>query len=318
MSQDPTPDRWEDAVVRLFPTLRRATEPPGAWLAGRERAENRLVARPFVPLVRELFAVDLPEVRLFVNAGHLTRWGVDEDAVAHVAHANLATLATRGLRHREEYGLWQLDAGDGYEASRLVLPQWLASFKVEGRPVAIAPTPRVLLVGGDGDAAQLERLVAIAEAVLARAEAPLAGVPMTVGGDGRVRPLELADDHPLADRLTALRATFAARVLAEQAEELRQDASLGASVADVELADEGVGGAAWTVATWQRAERPTLLPVVDFVVLREPGASDLLVSWENLERHARGCLEPTDLDPPRVRARWPGRAALAELRRDSA
>lgn len=307
------PERWADARRRLVPVLRRCTDPPRAWQAGRADAANRLVRRPLVPFVHEVLAIDLDDVRLLVGRGHLATWGVDEEVAVQAAHANLSSIATQGLKPRPEYGLWQIDAGDGYETSRLALPGFLHAFEhhLGGRPVAIVPANRVLLVGSDAPAS-LERMLILADAVFRRADARLCPVPVTIDTGGHVVPLALPADHPQAPALHAAEALLAAHEYEAQREQI-VDADLDTAVSPVQLVHHADTGHAWTVARWEEGAREVLLARTDRVALVDAQGRELLVAWDALERAAAACLVATELDPPRVRARWPSSEALAAL-----
>ena len=307
------PETWAEARRRLVPVLRRCTDPPMAWRAGRIDPANRLVRRELVPFVHEVLAIDLDEVRLLVGRGHLATWGVDDEAALQNARANLASIAAQGLKPRPEYGLWQLDAGDGYETSRLVLPGFLQAFgaQVGGRPVAIVPANRVLLIGSDAPAS-LERLLILGDAVFRRADARLCPVPLTVDLDGKVVPLALPDGSPHRPALQAAQALLAAHEYEAQREQL-VDLEPEVPVAAVQLVHDGETGRAFTVSRWERSAGEVLLARTDRVVLADGRAPEVAVAWDALERHAASALCTTDLDPPRVRASWPSDEALAAL-----
>lgn len=161
----PVPSTWDEAVEQLVPLLRRRAEAP--------RADH--LARDFAADLEERVALDLPDVRVLVTRDHLRAWGAPPEAAFAAARDNLAYAATDGLRFREEWGLWHLDAPDGLAPSRLLLPGFLAGFagRVAGRPVAAIPAARILLVGGDGDPATLATLARLAEAGFREAAGPL-------------------------------------------------------------------------------------------------------------------------------------------------
>jgi hypothetical protein len=311
MAELELPVSFDEARPLLLPVLRRVTEPPRAWVAGRADPDSRVVRRAVLPFLHELITIDLPEVRLFVNEGHLKRWGVTADAARAAAHATLRPHASDGLQQRAEYGLWQLASGDGLETSRLVLPGWLAAFEgqVEGRPVAIAPASRVLLVGGDGREPEVERLLALADQVFRTAQQPVSPVPFTVDDDGTLRALSLPDDHPSAAALQGARRLLAAYEYAAQRDQLIDEPGLPARPLQVQLVRHATSGRAWTVCRWSSDDAQVLLPQTDRVVLVR-GEAEVTVPFEALLDHAGGCLEPTDLDPARYRARWPLPATL--------
>ncbi len=309
------PVSWEEARALLLPVLRRSTEPPHAWRTARDDPDARLVSWPVLPHLRELLALDLPEVRAFVGRGQLAAWGVDEKTARQAAHDNLTPRASEGLEPRPAYGLWQLASGDGVEISRVLLSGWLAAFEgqVAGRPVAIVPASRVLLVGGSERAPEVDRLVTLANEVFRTAQQPVSPVPLTVDYGGRVVPLPLPDDHPSAGAVASAHRLLAAYEYAAQRDQLLQ-ADVGLALPQVQLVRESASGRAWTQCRWDPTAGAALLPHTDRVVLAPASGGDFSVPWPALHDEAAGCLEPTDHLPARSRVRWPADKTLAALR----
>ena len=110
----------------LLPVVRRATEPAHAFRAEQASPENRLVRRPLGTFLSELVMIDLPEVRMYINHGHLKQWGVSPRQAFEAAHGVMRDYATSGLKLRPEYKL-HLDAPDG-SASPGCAPGWLSAF----------------------------------------------------------------------------------------------------------------------------------------------------------------------------------------------
>ncbi len=282
---------WESARDRVFPSLRLCTDPATpAWSA------------PFQPMLHEVLVFEGPDGRVVVDDALGRAWGVDAAAAREQAHRNLAARATEGLTPRKELGLWQLAAGDGYEASRLLLSGWLAAFEglVPGRPVAIAPAPRVLLVGGDGAIGQIERLVQLGADAFRGASPGVSPVPYTLDERGALRPWA-PEGHPLRDAALASGRLLVATAYAAQREGL---VGRGPIVAAVTI-DRGQ-----TVASWGPAPGGTMLPDVDAVDIEGVGR----VPWAAARRALRGALEELPLRPPRWLARWPAEGSLRALR----
>mgnify|MGYP006979905803 CR=1 FL=1 len=297
---------WDDARARLVPVLRPVTEPAQAWRVALTDPAAALVRAVALPMLHTLVAIEDDATRTFVSRAQAEAWGVDPADVVRQATENLAARATEGLRPRIEYGLWQLAAGDGLEASRLMLPGWLAGFRdtVKGRPVAIVPAPRVLLVGGDGAVGQIERLVGLGADGYRGAAQGLSPVPYTVDDHGKVVPWA-PEGHPLAAAARASQRLLDVMCFAAQRDQLA-GAELG-HVPVVKLLREGVES--YTVCPWGPHEGGTLLAETDLVQL-DDGA---LVPFAAVRRHAGGALEATPLRPARWRARWPVEAVRRRL-----
>jgi len=252
-----------------------------------------------------MVALDLPDMRLYINQSHLSQWGIDEGEVFRAAHANLLPEATRGLRHREDYDLLHLESGDGYESSRLLLSGWLHAFggNVQGHPLAAIPARRVLLVGGTESETQVQTLLEIAWQAFRTGGGPLSPVLYTTDSGGRVVPWQPPSGSPHAVRVRANERLLAAYEYSEQRERLLAE-EVASAIPAVTLVRAKATGASYTLCRWHEADGEALLPQTDRVVLVRADA-ETEVSWDAIARHAAGCLEETDHMPTRYLARWP-------------
>jgi len=301
----PVPETWAEARTLLLPVLRRTTEPSSAWSAGQSDPYQQLVRRDFAPNLSAMVVLDLPDMRVYINREHLGSWGVEADEAFQVAHANLTPDAARGLRMREDFGLLHLDAEDGYESSRLLLPGWLEAFRdnVAGAPLAAVPGRRLLLVGGTESETQVQTLLDIAWQAFRTGGGPLSPVLYTTDGAGRVVPWVPSLDSPFATRARAGQCLLAAYEYSEQRERLLAE-GVSEAVPAVTLVRTRTTGESYTVCRWEEQDGEALLPETDRVVMVSAD-TETEVSWETLVQHAAGCLEPTDHRPGRHRARWP-------------
>jgi len=297
---------WDEARELLSPVLRPITEPAQAWRVALADPSAALVRTTSLPMLHTLVAIEFDQQRMFVSRAQADSWGVDPAEVVRQATENLAARATEGLRPRIEYGLWQLASGDGLEASRLILPGWLAGFRdtVKGRPVAIVPAPRVLLVGGDEAVGQIERLVSLGADGYRGAAQGLSPVPYTVDDHGKVVPWGPAE-HPLGAAARASQRLLDVMCYAAQRDQLA-DAELG-HVPVVKLLREG--DESFTVCPWGPHEGGTLLAETDLVQIDDGP----LVPFSAVRKLAGGALEATPLRPTRWRARWPAQATRDKL-----
>jgi len=310
----PIPETWSEVQDRLLPVLRRCTEPASAWALGHSDPSQAIVRRPFAPFLNELVVLDLPDLRLYINRGHLAQWGVQPEDVYRAAHTNLLPAATTGLHLRCDYGaegrqepvcLLHLDAEDGYESSRLLLRGWLHAFSssMKGHPLATVPARGILLVGDSAEDAQVEALLEIAWQAFRSAGGPLSPVLYSTDGGGRVIPWEPTVDTTPSTQTRAGERLLAAYEYSEQREQLLAN-DPQAAVPPVTLVRTRATGQSHTVCRWSEADGEALLPHTDRVILAsENGETE--VSWGAIAEHAAGCLEETDHIPTRFRARWP-------------
>jgi hypothetical protein len=176
-----------------------------------------------------------------------------------------------------------------------------------------------LIVGGDGDVACVQRLIATAEREYAASPRAISPALYTVDEKGTVVPLVLPTGHPLANDV-ALGHLRMALVEYENQQKVLQE-TLGediyvAGLTGVRLQD----GTPTSFATWA-AGVLSLLPKADAIafVIPQPDESKpeiFRVRWSDVERLAGDLLElEPSYDPPRWRTKgWPDDAVLTELR----
>lgn len=268
----PLPERWTEAASSVVPVLRPPTSPANAWLVGLDRHEAQLLRRPLAPFLDVLAVLDLPELRLFLNRGHLDRWEVSEGEVFAAALHNLPPAD--GLRPWPEAdGVWCLDEPDGQASARLALPGWLGAFegKVRGRPVAVAPDARTLWVSGTEAGLPLQRMIERAWDQFHSAGTPVSPAPLTAGPGGRAVPWRPGPDHPLVHKIDAAARFQAGAEYRTQQSPLEQwlvDHDQPTYLSSYHLLRHR-GGRVVSFACWP--DGPTLLPEVDLVYLGPPG-----------------------------------------------
>jgi hypothetical protein len=297
---------WQTARTLVLPALRQVVEPPQAWRVALADPEAALVRQRVLPMLHALVVLEHDEQRVFVDHRMARAWGVGPEQVMAAARSNLAARATEGLRPVIQYGLWQLATGDGLASSRLLLPGWLAGFAgtVPGRPVAIAPAPRVLLVGGDQAIGQIQRLVELGRDGFRTAAQGLSPVPYTVDDQERVVPWE--GEGVLGAEAQASQRLLDVVCYAAQRDQLAGTVP-GRVVGVKRVQHEGRSA---TLCTWAPHDDGVWLPVTDLVRLEEGGP---VVPFAVVQKLARGALEPAGLEPPRFRARWPSSAVRDKL-----
>ncbi len=297
---------WVDARDRLRIVLRSTTSPSQGWRAAAIDPDRALVRRGLAPFLHVLLAVDDVDRMVFVSRGQLEEWGREPDEVWSLASSNVDP--TDGL---EKMGsLWRLKSADGYEASRLAVRGWLGAFsgRVQGQAIAVVPHARLLLVGGDDDAAELLELAMQGWETAGNPISPCAYTLL----DGQLLPWMPAPNHP--SHKAAMRAMK--RLAHREYEEQRR---LLEDVTDDVLARvgllEGDGGNLFTVSSWTEGTQP-LLPIADLVVMHPADGTELWVPFRSIGSCCRTLLSAhAGLEPVRVRATgWPDAATWEKLR----
>jgi len=304
---------WADAREHLRPLLRTPGFLATSTLSGQR--EDFVVA-PFTPMLRLVLGFDLPHTTAFVRQTDLARWGVSAELALSVAMENLADASGDGISLADvpsPFPIWQVGSGDGYEASRLALPGWLASFaeRVQGNPIAVVPHRHVVFVTGDASSDAVAALAGIAHDGFETQAGPLSPRVYTLARDGEtIEPLAVERGHPEYAHLEEARHWLTVSEYAEQGEVLHGLDPKGPAAAGIVVTRRTQGGVTSLVSStlWLR-DVDALLPETDVVTLQD-GSDEREVLWHELIARWPGCLEQIEhADPPRWRTvRWPEEA----------
>lgn len=144
---------FADIAERVMPMLK----PIILLNAVFERKLPMLAYRPFLADLIITYVVDEPQRVAYINERHLERWGIGEHQLHERALANLAAR-TRERAHFLITGegakrLIVANTHDGYDATRLLLPDLLASWKPHfpGNMVIGIPNRDFLIAFSDAD-----------------------------------------------------------------------------------------------------------------------------------------------------------------------
>jgi uncharacterized protein YtpQ (UPF0354 family) len=308
---------WEEARERLVLCLRAATFSTGTGMS-----DEKLVRRPFVPMLVEVVALDAPDRIQYVGRTNGEEWKVTPAELFAAAQATIASVETRIERYDPEaaYPLWYVANDDDYEASRLLTAGWLASLsgRVNGRPVAIVPHSRLLIVGGDGDDDCVARLVEVANREYQSSPRCISPALYTVDDAGKVVPFHLPAGHPLASEVERGHRALEQVEYAQQKKALEGSALARRDVAFVASYSllKGGDGTFLSYATWAKNVSETLIPQVDRVALGMPGKGHCMAPFGVVMSLDPPCLaQEPGMYPPRYRTvRWPSDAELQALK----
>ena len=99
---------------------------------------------------------DLPESMVMLHRDQLKTWDVTFFEAFEIARANLADLeASFGSM---EDRLYISDTNDNFDASRVIMTEWIRQLQVKGAPVATVPNRDKLIVTGSEDAKGLRMM----------------------------------------------------------------------------------------------------------------------------------------------------------------
>jgi uncharacterized protein YtpQ (UPF0354 family) len=138
------PVDWQSARASVLPALRNFEA-----LAELGHS-NGISMRPFAGDVGQLFVLDGPSTMALVTDSVFRDWRMDFDEVLAIALDNLRRLGEPQFQ-REESGYFIARYGDYHDASRVLLPEHLASLDLQGDPVALILSRMDLVVMGAED-----------------------------------------------------------------------------------------------------------------------------------------------------------------------
>lgn len=198
------PKTFRDAQQRLLPHVRGRSDFSFSNLMARaERLERD--DRPFRLLTEEIgigLMLDDLEMRRGVDHAQLASWDIAEDEALRVALENLRAR-TEPEFEQQRAGVWVSAWRDGYDATRILLPDIVSDLPVRGRPVIVVPHSNLLVVTGDDDPAGLVGMAQLAVSAFDDPR-PISVTPLVREGDAW-QQLPLDDDHPAAGAMALLR-----------------------------------------------------------------------------------------------------------------
>jgi hypothetical protein len=279
----------EDLLRSVLPRIRDR-----AWFAAVRRQAILELGAPSSEALEELvlphqvlnddlgvhLAIELSTSVVELNSDRLKAWEMTLDETMTRAKAN---LLARSPKPFEEHlpGLYVSPWHDGFDASRMVLPELFAPLKVKGLPVVLAPTHDTLLVAGSDDTEALKQLVELAEQGFSSQSAH-SGVAFRLEG-GTWLPWLPSREHPTweAFKLLSLQTTAAIHARQQQLLEVLLEANGYAATVPQIRAFRTATGDILTAAAWVDGVS-SLLPKtdrIDFVRLGSDDRKEVQAAW---------------------------------------
>jgi uncharacterized protein YtpQ (UPF0354 family) len=313
---------WADARLTLLPVIR----PIGFARASKDMSGGAALMRSFAPFLGSFLAVDFPDTMMYVTNRHIDEWSVTEEELFATALGNMGARSGDGIEPLEETDrpVWQINSGDYYESSRLLVPGFLASFsdRVQGRPIAIIPERSTMIIAGDADPDTVEAMAELGRRGYDESSRSISPAIYTIDDHGAVIPYlrdgndDIANAVRMGHVLLALNEYAAQKSdLEKQFEEGEEDVFI-ASYTAVELEESGrpVSYAIWGEGI------PTLLPRADVVhvVLGDPESDEsesFAVPWDKVLALVPDCIvQEANMSPARYRTlHWPTPEQLEAL-----
>ncbi|WP_342119280.1 hypothetical protein [Pseudoduganella sp. OTU4001] len=306
-----TPGTVEEAARYLLPIVRNSAERGQAMLAA-ARGYSPLLFRPLCEGLEVGLAYHRGSVVHRVAQAHLDAWDMSEDAAFDAAFANLRARSSLPLQSSPQGvfgGAWD----DGYDSSRMLLPELLAAVVTHGRPVVMVPTRGLLMVCSDKCEVGLDAM--LKAAIDAMREEKMVTPRMLRLVDGRWQVF-VPPAH--ARRLNSLAKYADSNDYRMQKELLKARAA--ASGQDLYIATYMVGKTGpeqrrTSACTWTRGV-PSLLPRTDLLCFADPASSDapITVRWDAAQPVIGALMQRTGDCPPRYLVDgFPNAVQLAQL-----
>lgn len=310
------PKSFRDAQQRLLPHVRGRSDFSFSNLTARADGRPR-DDRPFRLLTEEIgigLMLDDGEMRRGVDHAQLASWGVAEDEALRVALDNLRAR-TDPQFEQQAAGVWVSAWRDGYDATRILVPDILADLPVRGRPVIIVPHPNLLAVTGDSDPAGLVAIARLAASAFDDPQ-PISVTPLLRDGDAW-QELHLDDDHPAAAALALARLRLDVQHYDRQQELLAAEALRDGDetfIAPFIGTRDRQTGAYFSHCPWSEGVRQSL-PRTDRVgfIAADRGPRGF-ADWVDVLRVMGPAIKPTNDYPPRyIVDTFPTEAQLRDM-----
>ena len=286
------PRLWLRSVVAS--TLLRAQIEEGPEAVGLDLPDSPIGAHLISTIVYDLSSA----VRSLPRA-QFTEWGVTYEEGLKIASENLSRAPFKFATLPD--GIYFALTGDNYDAARLLLPDLLERWKVDGDPIAMVPNRNVLFMTGSNNAVALKVLVQVVAEAL-KEPRPLSGIPLRWNGTAWEDWI-IPRNHTVYSAFHDMEVRFLASEYHQHDELVQQHLRLKNSDAEIspcQAANAGQG--LFSTAFWLKGVK-CLLPKVDRLSLfvgdiKEPK----LVAfgrWERIQEICGHIFKVTEYYPPR-------------------
>lgn len=299
---------FAEAAPRLLPAVRNLTDLQSVALD--DDPASLEIWQPYQRLAGPLaivLAMDLPNSIALVPRSKLEAWGQTFEDLLPTAIDNLVALSA--VRFEQAPGGFYIsNYGDGYDSSRLLMPELFHALQLKGDPVAVAITRDCVVVAGSED---IPGLTAMAEHVVRafkEAARPMSYQPLRLHGD-RWEPLttQIYDLGELSVRQMVWD-------YGQQTPRLeRFFVQQGIDVFVPPLHVVGAEGEAFTWTSWTESATD-FLPKADGVGMTSASGQTIFRQWADIEAVCGAFLEDAAYHPPRYRTpMWPDARGIARL-----
>jgi len=306
-----TPGMVEEAERHLLPIVRNSAERGQAMLAA-ARGYSPLVFRPICEGLEVGLAYHRGRVVHRVAQSHLKAWDMSEGAAFEAAFANLRARSTAPLLSSPQ-GVFGGGWNDGYDSSRMLLPELIEATITEGRPVLMVPTRGMLMVASDQNEVALDAMLKTAIEAMREEKMVMPRLLRLV--DGR---WQFFVPPSLARRLNSLAKYVEGNDYRAQKELMKAHETASGrnrSIATYLVGKLGPEQVRTSACTWSR-DMASLLPKTDLLYFADAASLDppITVSWDAAMPVVGALMQRTDDHPPRYLVEsFPNPLQLAQL-----
>jgi hypothetical protein len=243
---------------------------------------------------------DLPHSMRSISGDDLKGWDVSWYEAMEAAKEALSEMEFAVAKIGDH--LYASASGDNYDASRLILIDFIRQMEVDGDHIAMIPNRDTLLVTGSNDDEGLAMMAELAEKALEDPR-PLGSTPLRLHDDEWVDWMPPVG-HPLRDKFREMERQFFYLEYADQKESLEQlyaKEKIDIFVATCSAVRNQDTEEIFTYCVWPEGAE-AMLPVCDKVILGSSGQPGQIADWDKVQAIAGELMsEDETLYPPRLR-----------------
>lgn len=320
---DQVPDTYEEARDNLYPHIQDPYTTAQSELQLGHGGPD--IHTPFFHVAGTfavVMAYDLPKFRVILSSDTTDRWDVDfEQVLSEAVHRLYEISHTEYGMYEDQEHVYYSTWHDGYDASRILVPELWQSLEVNGDHVIFVPNSDLLIITGSNDLEGLRMGLGELQAA-AEKRRPLPPIPL-VYIDNEVQRFILSKDHELYWDFARLENMHFNQIYSDQKELLeRTFESLTNEyfVAKYVLLEDPEGKT-FSASTLTDDGVATLLPETDYIYFvrvtgegEDDGEILAIGSLARVVEIAGDIFEETSFYPPRFKAvKFPTEEQLAKI-----
>ena len=281
------PEQFTDAKRHLYPYLKSR-----AYFADKHCLQHSLIGEHLALGV----VYDMPRAVLNLTDECCTTWGVTESEITDITQQNLLRLPEPSFDLLRP-GVYISSTGDGYDATRITLPDYIRALSLIGSPIAMPLTPNTVIVTGSVDVEGVVELGQRAMSYVKKLPHLISSLAFRLTDDNTWAAWLPPMDHPGYVNLKHLQIHYFGSLYAEQYKQLSRAASgmVSPYVVAVSRNDINLGSACVLCPT----DVPMSCPTVDHILFKRLD-QECVVDWQAALEILGEAASSEDVYPPRT------------------